>query len=67
MCGRVDVLIERESELAVLDEVVRAAASGQGAAALIEGEAGIGKTRLVGLARARAEEAGTARPLRDRR
>ena len=58
MCGRVDVLIERESELAVLDEVVRAAASGQGAAALIEGEAGIGKTRLVGLARARAEEVG---------
>jgi DNA-binding CsgD family transcriptional regulator len=54
----VDVLIERESELAVLDDVVRAAASGQGAAALIEGEAGIGKTRLMGLARARAEEAG---------
>ena len=53
-----DVLIERESELAVLDDVLRAAASGQGAAALIEGEAGIGKTRLMGLARARAEEAG---------
>ena len=53
-----DVLIERESELAVLDDVIRAAASGQGAAALIEGEAGIGKTRLMGLARARAEEAG---------
>ena len=53
-----DVLIERESELAVLDDVVRAAASGQGAAALIEGEAGIGKTRLMGLARARAEELG---------
>ena len=53
-----DVLIERESDLAVLDEVVRAAASGQGAAALIEGEAGIGKTRLMGLARARAEEVG---------
>ena len=53
-----DVLIERESELAVLDDVLRAAASGQGAAALIEGEAGIGKTRLMGLARARAEEVG---------
>lgn len=53
-----DVLIERESELAVLDEVLLAAASGQGAAALIEGEAGIGKTRLMGLARARAEEVG---------
>ena len=53
-----DVLIERETELAVLDEVVRSAASGQGAAVLIEGEAGIGKTRLLGLARARAEAAG---------
>ncbi len=53
-----DALIERESELAVLDEVVRAATTGQGAAALIEGEAGIGKTRLMGLARARAEDAG---------
>ena len=53
-----DVLIERESELAMLDEVVRAAASGQGGAVLIEGEAGIGKTRLMGLARARAGEAG---------
>ena len=53
-----DALIERESELAVLDEVVRAAASGQGGAVLIEGEAGIGKTRLMGLARDRAEKAG---------
>jgi DNA-binding CsgD family transcriptional regulator len=54
----VDALIEREAELAVLDEVVRAAASGQGGAVLIEGEAGIGKTRLMGLARARAHAAG---------
>ena len=53
-----DVLIERESELAVLDEVVRAAVAGQGGAVLIEGEAGIGKTRLMGLARARAKAAG---------
>ena len=53
-----DVLIERESELAVLDEVVGAAVAGQGRAVLIEGEAGIGKTRLMGLARARAETVG---------
>src|SRR3954468_12859169 len=56
--GPVDVLIERESELAALDEIVRAAASGRGGAALIEGEAGIGKTRLMGLTRARAEAEG---------
>ena len=53
-----DALIEREAELAVLDEVMRAAASGRGGAVLIEGEAGIGKTRLLGAARARAEAAG---------
>jgi DNA-binding CsgD family transcriptional regulator len=54
----VDALIEREAELAVLDRVVHAAASGQGGAVLIEGEAGIGKTRLMGLACVRAREAG---------
>jgi predicted ATP-dependent serine protease len=54
----VDVLIERESELAVLGEVIESAACGRGGAVLIEGEAGIGKTRLLGLARARALAAG---------
>jgi DNA-binding CsgD family transcriptional regulator len=54
----VGVLIERESELAALGEIVDAAAGGHGGAALIEGEAGIGKSRLLGLTRTRAAAAG---------
>lgn len=48
------VLIERETELTVLGEVVDAAVAGRGGAALIEGEPGIGKTQLLGLVRDRA-------------
>lgn len=53
-----DVLIERDLELRVLGDVVDAAASGHGGAVLIEGEAGIGKTHLLRMARARAQAAG---------
>ena len=56
--GAVDVLIERESELGVLDQVVDDAACGRGGAVLVEGEAGSGKTCLVQRARARASAAG---------
>ena len=54
-----NVLIERDVELGVLAEVIEAAASGRGGAVLIEGEPGIGKTRLLRAARSRAEATGS--------
>ena len=53
-----DVLLERESEAATLRAVIDAATTGRGGAVLIEGEAGIGKTRLLTLARDHAAVAG---------
>lgn len=41
------MLIERERELEQLDAMIQAAARGQGAVALVSGEAGIGKTSLI--------------------
>jgi DNA-binding CsgD family transcriptional regulator/tetratricopeptide (TPR) repeat protein len=40
-------LLERDADLAVLHEVVRAAGGGHGSVVLVSGEAGIGKTTLV--------------------
>ena len=40
-------LLEREAELAVLDECVASAAAGEGRLVVISGEAGVGKTALV--------------------
>lgn len=51
-------LVEREEELAAVDALLAAARSGTGAALLIEGPAGIGKTRLVAAARERAAGSG---------
>jgi DNA-binding CsgD family transcriptional regulator len=40
-------MLEREGELAVLEEAIRALGAGQGCVVLVGGEAGIGKTTLV--------------------
>jgi DNA-binding CsgD family transcriptional regulator len=47
-------LLEREAELAVVSALVEAARSGDGRLVVIEGAAGIGKTRLVAEARSLA-------------
>jgi hypothetical protein len=57
----VELLIEREREAEALGGVIEAALAGHGGALLIEGEAGIGKTRLLATARGRAAVVGRAR------
>jgi DNA-binding CsgD family transcriptional regulator len=47
-------LLERQTELAAIDEVLDQAAAGRGGTLLIEGPAGIGKTRLLDRAAAEA-------------
>jgi DNA-binding CsgD family transcriptional regulator len=42
------ILIGRSAEMTALQECIEAAASGQGGVVLLSGEAGIGKSRLVG-------------------
>jgi DNA-binding CsgD family transcriptional regulator len=49
-------LLEREAELAVLSALVEAARSGDGRLVAVEGDAGIGKTRLLAEARSFAGE-----------
>ena len=51
-------LLERDREVAALDELISAATGGEGWFALLEAVAGMGKTRLVTETRRRAEEAG---------
>jgi DNA-binding CsgD family transcriptional regulator len=53
-------LVERESELGRLAELIDGLAAGRSRAALIEGPAGIGKTRLLAEARRLAKEGGIA-------
>lgn len=52
------MLLERSAELAELWQVVEAARAGAGGVAVVEGEAGIGKTSLLELTAARAGECG---------
>src|SRR5687767_9931441 len=53
-----DLLLERDSELATLDGMVSAAAGGEAGLAVVEGRAGIGKSRLLLATRDRAQDAG---------
>ena len=56
--GGSDALLERGAELAEVDGAVARATGGDGGILLIEGPAGIGKTRLMAEARRRGAEAG---------
>ena len=47
-------MLERAHEPATVDDAVASAAAGRGRVALVEGEAGIGKTVLLDEARSRA-------------
>jgi DNA-binding CsgD family transcriptional regulator len=56
--GRSIALLERESELAVIDAAAAAARRGDGQAVVVRGAAGIGKSALLEAGRRRAEAAG---------
>jgi DNA-binding CsgD family transcriptional regulator len=51
-------LLERDAELARIEERLAGAATGTGVLLLVEGQAGIGKTRLLGTAGGRARDLG---------
>ena len=53
-----DLLLERDAELAALDALIASAGEGQSGLAIVEGRAGIGKSRLLLAARERAAAAG---------
>ena len=52
--SRSDVLVERDRLVEQIEEVVARAAGGEARMLLIEGQAGIGKSRLAAEARRRA-------------
>ncbi len=51
-------IVGRATDIAVIEELIEASADGRGAAVMIVGEAGIGKSRLLAEASARASAAG---------
>ncbi len=53
-------LLERERELSMLREVLGAGAGGNGCALMLEGNAGLGKSRLLEIAREMSAAAGTS-------
>ena len=56
--AEVDVLLERDAELAAIDAALAAARSGSGRLVMVRGEAGIGKSGLLRAARERARARG---------
>ena len=55
-----DLLLEREDELAALVGAVDAARAGAGSLVLVAGEAGIGKTSLLRALRGRASQSASS-------
>ena len=51
-------MLERDRELGVLDDLIQGALEGRPGLALVEGPAGIGKSRLLAATREAAEGAG---------
>src|SRR6516225_11588396 len=51
-------LLDRDAELARIDELIAAAVAGEGGFLVIEGRSGIGKTSLLAELRRRAQRAG---------
>jgi hypothetical protein len=56
--GRAELLLERDRELDSLREALADAIDGRGSLALVEGPAGIGKSRLLGKLRSAARARG---------
>ena len=55
----VDLLLERERELACIDAAIAAARAGSGRSVVVEGPAGIGKSAVLAAARLSAEDGAT--------